>query len=136
MGRSTTNALHREVMAGRREVQVIVCENCHMNEHTLEDGHRFMMCSPCKNNLDRRIFYCSKQCQIEDWKPRHKIICGKALTLEAAEASAIGGLKAPAPGYPEDDSGLNDLEKMLRNPDMTEQRDQLMTALFRAIKSM
>jgi len=56
--------------------------------------------------------------------------------LEEAQTTAVGYVSAPAPVYPADDSGLSELEKMLRNPDMTEQRDELMTALFRAIKTM
>lgn len=31
----------------------------------------------------------NRNCQKEDWKPRHRLICGKPLTLHDAEATAV-----------------------------------------------
>lgn len=36
------------------------------------------------------LIACDRQCQKADWKTRHKSICGKPLTLQDAQASAIG----------------------------------------------
>jgi hypothetical protein len=59
VGRSALKAMRRELVAGR-EGTVISCENCHKNQNNVGEDFRFLMCSPCKNNVDRRIFYCSK----------------------------------------------------------------------------
>jgi len=75
---------HREA----RKSYEIVCESCLRAQSDLE-GVSFLCCAVCKKTLDRRVFYCSKQCQIEDWRPRHKQICGKLLTVEDAEATAV-----------------------------------------------
>lgn len=38
-------------------------------------------CARCKC-----VFYCGKECQVQDWKARHKKFCK---TLEVAEAAAV-----------------------------------------------
>ncbi|KAJ6617413.1 hypothetical protein B0H10DRAFT_2033296 [Mycena sp. CBHHK59/15] len=59
---------------------VAVCENCRNRE--IPGGQRYMRCKPCMENVSRQIYYCSRQCQREDYKPRHKRICGKPLTVK------------------------------------------------------
>ncbi|KAJ7078736.1 hypothetical protein B0H15DRAFT_892038 [Mycena belliarum] len=58
-------------------------------------------CQRCKA-IDRLIFYCSKDCQVVDWKtghPPHKTICGK----KGAIAEALLAPKAPEPANDDDD---------------------------------
>jgi len=73
----------------------ITCEKCKKSG----DNCAFQLCSACKQNLDRRIYYCSVACQTADWVPRHKAICGKKMTLKAAQ-SAVGSQPAPTYEYP------------------------------------
>ncbi|RDB15828.1 hypothetical protein Hypma_003686 [Hypsizygus marmoreus] len=65
-----------------------ICESCRMPEST----ERYMQCRECAEVVYRRMIYCSKHCQKDDW-PRHKQICGKKLTLETARNMAIIPLK-------------------------------------------
>ncbi|KAJ7144771.1 hypothetical protein C8R43DRAFT_1013981 [Mycena crocata] len=65
---------------------ISVCENCEKFE--TPGVQRFMRCKPCMENVSRKIHYCSRQCQREDWKIRHKRICGKTMTLQESEETA------------------------------------------------
>ncbi|KAJ7620222.1 hypothetical protein FB45DRAFT_1094264 [Roridomyces roridus] len=53
----------------------------------------FQRCGPCFSQIQRQVFYCSRECQVADWKLRHKKTCGKTLTFD--DVSTI-------PGYPVD----------------------------------
>ncbi|KAJ7439953.1 hypothetical protein FB451DRAFT_142725 [Mycena latifolia] len=66
--------------------RVSICENC--RKHETPGGQRFMRCKPCMENVSRKYYYCSRQCQREDWKLRHKRICGKAMTLKESQETA------------------------------------------------
>ncbi|KAJ7718635.1 hypothetical protein B0H16DRAFT_1608847 [Mycena metata] len=66
----------------------------------LVDGSKFYLCKPCAEKAGRKFRYCSvflsyfppilpnqltfpsRQCQRNDWKTRHKRMCGKPLDLE------------------------------------------------------
>ncbi|KAJ7760103.1 hypothetical protein DFH07DRAFT_816877 [Mycena maculata] len=63
-----------------------ICENCRALE--TPGAQRFMRCKPCMENVSRKFYYCSRQCQREDWKLRHKQICGKPMTFKESEESA------------------------------------------------
>ncbi|KAJ6601030.1 hypothetical protein DFH09DRAFT_1489961 [Mycena vulgaris] len=58
-------------------------------KHETPGAQRFMRCKPCMENVSRKLYYCSRQCQREDWKLRHKRICGKAMTLKESEETPL-----------------------------------------------
>ncbi|KAJ7045204.1 hypothetical protein C8F04DRAFT_1068045 [Mycena alexandri] len=66
--------------------RVSLCENCGILESP--GGERFMRCKACTEKVSRQIYYCSRECQRKDWK-RHKIICGKPVTVSESHESAI-----------------------------------------------
>ncbi|KIM90615.1 hypothetical protein PILCRDRAFT_812371 [Piloderma croceum F 1598] len=78
--------------AAAKNSTIIRCESlsCQLGQSKSGEDVDFMVCSNCSKTMQRRIFYCSKGCQKADWKARHKAICGKPLTLQDAQASAIG----------------------------------------------
>ncbi|RDB15743.1 hypothetical protein Hypma_003639 [Hypsizygus marmoreus] len=61
------------------------CESCGKSESAVK---KHMQCKNCMELVNRRTSYCSRQCQKDDW-PRHKLLCGKKMTLEIARSSAI-----------------------------------------------
>jgi len=70
----------------RRKETVKMCECCRNHEHP--NHAPFKQCSRCVKAVNRRVFYCSSECQTKDW-PVHKRICGKDLSLETAKNTAI-----------------------------------------------
>lgn len=99
---------------------VASCEYCHRREKDFEVRKSFMVCNACRNAVGRRIYYCSKfvrinhpdcgvaddfgrECQRNDWKPRHKFICGKKMTLEGANVTAPLPLPALGSRQPKKD---------------------------------
>ncbi|KAJ6541588.1 hypothetical protein B0H19DRAFT_1268573 [Mycena capillaripes] len=65
---------------------IALCESCRKPE--TPGSQRFMRCKACIENVSRKVYYCSRQCQREDWKVRHKRICGKAMTVQESEETA------------------------------------------------
>ena len=59
-------------------------ENC----QRLEDDEKFLNCGSCNKILSRK--YCSRQCQINDWKT-HKEVCKNLKTTEESST--------PTPAY-------------------------------------
>lgn len=55
------------------------CNYCHKTE----EKEKFKRCSRCK-----KVLYCSKECQKEDWK-KHKIECEKIVELREKENHSI-----------------------------------------------
>ncbi|KAJ7106753.1 hypothetical protein C8R44DRAFT_886013 [Mycena epipterygia] len=53
-----------------------VCDGCQSEERS---DAQFSVCKKCNENVSRKVYYCSRPCQVSDW-PSHKKICGKALT--------------------------------------------------------
>ncbi|KAL1756946.1 hypothetical protein FB107DRAFT_289718 [Schizophyllum commune] len=69
---------HRKMMAGRR----VACARCLSFQDESEE--RFKRCVKCWEQK-RDVSYCSRKCQVEDWKSgRHKIVCGKAIDMQTA----------------------------------------------------
>ncbi|KAG8929348.1 hypothetical protein FRC01_004465 [Tulasnella sp. 417] len=61
-----------------------ICTNCRKTEDKLPDGKRFMQCTKCRDLQNRKVVYCDRACQANDWKhgnAPHKSICGKPFTL-------------------------------------------------------
>ncbi|EIW87272.1 hypothetical protein CONPUDRAFT_161853 [Coniophora puteana RWD-64-598 SS2] len=52
------------------------CETCDRTPGEVGDNVRFLVCGACKQKLKIEYYYCSKECQREDW-PDHKVHCGK-----------------------------------------------------------
>ncbi|KAJ7029756.1 hypothetical protein C8F04DRAFT_1368833 [Mycena alexandri] len=91
-------------------------------------------CRRCKA-IDRLVYYCSKQCQVTDWKtgrPPHKTICGKKAALQdaflapkAPEPSPSNAdddgddfFGPPEPGYVRSPALLHQLKLLKENPQM------------------
>ncbi|KAJ7738756.1 hypothetical protein B0H16DRAFT_1891232 [Mycena metata] len=89
-------------------------------------------CQRCKA-IDRLVYYCSKQCQVTDWKtghPPHKTICGKKgalkdafLAPEAREPTPSNAddddddfFGPPEPGYVRSPALLHQLKLIKENP--------------------
>ncbi|KAG8929349.1 hypothetical protein FRC01_004466 [Tulasnella sp. 417] len=63
---------------------VRICANCRKKEEELPDGRRFMQCIRRRDLQSRKVVYCDRACQTNDWKngnPPHKTVCGKPFTL-------------------------------------------------------
>ncbi|KAJ7773869.1 hypothetical protein B0H16DRAFT_1763368 [Mycena metata] len=62
------------------------CESCHEWER---EGNRFSVCKNCNEQpVCRKIYYCSRACQVSDW-PKHKKICGKDVTTEVIQETTV-----------------------------------------------
>ncbi|KAJ3529825.1 hypothetical protein NM688_g7798 [Phlebia brevispora] len=84
------------------------CWSCDKNEKMLPPGAKLMARSKCRT-IDRKVWYCSRERQVEDWRrPRtHQLICGKPLDEEHIEpASDDHPGQEPHPPHPiQDTSG-------------------------------
>ncbi len=49
-----------------------LCNNCGKNE--VEKQTKFKRCGQCK-----KVYYCSKDCQVTDWKKQHSKVCKKSV---------------------------------------------------------
>ncbi|KAH7090023.1 hypothetical protein BKA62DRAFT_726616 [Auriculariales sp. MPI-PUGE-AT-0066] len=65
------------------------CRGCGVLEDDMPEGRKLLACAAC-NKIDRRVKYCSRECQKSDWK-RHKRTCGKVLSAEEAFAAVTDG---------------------------------------------
>ncbi|KAK7447113.1 hypothetical protein VKT23_013750 [Stygiomarasmius scandens] len=83
-----------------------------------------LACQKCKD-MGRYVYYCSRECQVKDWKqgkPPHKAICGNT---EALAASCLGDLPSsnkseskwgtPEPGFTRSPYLLYQLEVLTGN---------------------
>ncbi|KAF8996342.1 hypothetical protein BDQ17DRAFT_1411807 [Cyathus striatus] len=73
------------------------CEYCCKIEEPKDPLKR---CQRCLANVQRRVYYCSSECQKKDWLV-HKKICGKPLTIETANNISVSAFqeRAVPPGY-------------------------------------
>ncbi|KAJ7857534.1 hypothetical protein B0H13DRAFT_1158315 [Mycena leptocephala] len=95
-GPAAAKETHKKTLQkSKARIQIAVCESCEKTETPGEE--RFMRCKACMDNVSRKVYYCSRQCQREDWKVRHKRICGKAMTVKESEETANVPLKPSAP---------------------------------------
>ncbi|KAJ7119086.1 hypothetical protein C8R44DRAFT_854112 [Mycena epipterygia] len=78
--------------------KVLICESCRKEED--ESTSPFMICRPCKERQNRRFYYCSRECQKNEWNLRHRTICAKAMSLADVQLTACG---APTPTDNTDD---------------------------------
>ncbi|TFK40672.1 hypothetical protein BDQ12DRAFT_733877 [Crucibulum laeve] len=103
VGKEAVKVIDREWKDSKKET-VKFCERCLKSEGP--ETELFKQCSRCANEVQRKVFYCSAECQREDWK-QHKKICGKELTLETAKSTAVppSGLPLfPTPPNTDDES--------------------------------
>ncbi|GAA5887026.1 hypothetical protein JCM6882_009422 [Rhodosporidiobolus microsporus] len=77
---------HHAVPPKHRPDATKPCTNCGQ----LEKEKKYTRCQRCKEKVNRHHYYCSRECQVDDWKKRHKAICGRPLaeTMELGTASA------------------------------------------------
>ncbi|KAK7462259.1 hypothetical protein VKT23_007860 [Stygiomarasmius scandens] len=79
----------------RKSRRGIQCHNCQKEE---KEGEKFSHCSKCWQDVQRDVRYCSKECQRQDWRIRHKAICGKSVdTVDEAVKASVPKTKLPAP---------------------------------------
>ncbi|THV02727.1 hypothetical protein K435DRAFT_836239 [Dendrothele bispora CBS 962.96] len=84
-----------EAYKDRKSRRGILCTNCEVPE---SDGQKFQRCKKCWDLVGRDIPYCSKDCQVKDWRIRHKEICGKHVsTIDEALKSSAPRTAIPAP---------------------------------------
>lgn len=117
------------VTMGPRKIGYDGCvnRNCHRTES--HDKPKFANCSKCKVAV-----YCSRDCQVEDWKARHKKVCKEAAE-EREKMVRVGKMMRglsdlSMTGQDMGDlSGLNGLNyhEARRNPAVQERRRQLRT---------
>ena len=69
------------------EKEEAVCASCGTR------GAR-LRCSACKEMACITVLYCTKECQLADWKARHKKVCCKT-RLPKANADSLKTLMAP-----------------------------------------
>ncbi|RDB25600.1 hypothetical protein Hypma_006447 [Hypsizygus marmoreus] len=72
----------KQVMRIGYATSIRTCESCRKPESATM---KHMQCKNCAEAQKRRISYCSRQCQKEDW-PRHKQFCGKKMTADLARS--------------------------------------------------
>ncbi|GAW08819.1 hypothetical protein F5879DRAFT_970975 [Lentinula edodes] len=78
--------------------RVVMCFQCQKHQ---PEGERFSRCSRCWNNLKRDVVYCSRECQIVDYKKSHKMICGKEVDMDVATQFASKRAAAEYPTTPQ-----------------------------------
>ncbi|KAJ7575986.1 hypothetical protein C8J56DRAFT_406710 [Mycena floridula] len=109
MIKETHKESRRKYASAVRFCETIDCDN---SERGVES---FMRCARCKTNVHRNIFYCSKECQRKDWMPRHKLICGKEISVEIAQSQLDIITFAPFP-EPKRAEGMVDDAEFLCEP--------------------
>lgn len=95
-----------EAYNARIAKHVVFCQHC--GEIRPPNG-KYNQCSPC-SKVGRDHPYCSPKCQKRDWKA-HKVICGKPMTRESAEASAKAFVDAQAKESEKGKAGKEKKEK-------------------------
>ncbi|KAF9065681.1 hypothetical protein BDP27DRAFT_1331613 [Rhodocollybia butyracea] len=75
----------------RLSKQVVMCFNCGRSQSS---GEKFQRCSRCWNAQKRSVTYCSKECQVNDYKAIHKSICGQILDMETATETAVSSVSS------------------------------------------
>ncbi|KDR82287.1 hypothetical protein GALMADRAFT_264462 [Galerina marginata CBS 339.88] len=104
----------------RKANKISGCRHCCGMEKTRES---FKRCAACFK-IGREVLYCSKECQVANWKIEHKLICGKPLDYEtAANLSKIvpkpkhpSGFPPPAPGFKRPLELLNQMQRLSEQP--------------------
>ncbi|KZP30700.1 hypothetical protein FIBSPDRAFT_1037968 [Athelia psychrophila] len=93
-GEKEAKTLDKEAKAAwkeRNSNKVRICTKCSTPETV---GEVFKRCPSCFK-ISREVLYCSAKCQKEDWKVRHKAVCGKELDLDAAHHLGISTSDIP-----------------------------------------
>ncbi|KAL0058836.1 hypothetical protein AAF712_014463 [Marasmius tenuissimus] len=73
----------REAWKDRKAGRGVSCAYRQCGKHE-EPGEKFKRCAKCYDEQGRVCSYCSRECQVKDWKESHKAICGKQITSEMA----------------------------------------------------
>ncbi|KAF7794720.1 hypothetical protein EIP86_005858 [Pleurotus ostreatoroseus] len=97
------------------------CWACGKHEGALAEGQKLMACSACRK-INRKILYCSSECQKQDWKT------GKPRPHKCFRADAFASIIPP---YPKPDIGI-----ALPDPIETEEYCALVNGDPEAVKQM
>ena len=65
-------------LGGQQSIYECCNKNCDLKE--TKKGMKFKNCSRCQG-----VMYCSKECQKEDWRAKHKLECIPTIGLKAVE---------------------------------------------------
>ncbi|KAJ7618022.1 hypothetical protein FB45DRAFT_933138 [Roridomyces roridus] len=77
------NKLHVKSTKERLSLCVARCSSLGCDNVQPDDGSAsFRSCERCYTQIQRQVFYCSRECQRADWELRHRAICGKLLSFD------------------------------------------------------
>ncbi|KAL0565533.1 hypothetical protein V5O48_016488 [Marasmius crinis-equi] len=99
-GPSKGKEVHKDDMKalkGREAQRGISCRWPQCSNWEEPGGEKFKRCARCYNEQKRVWFYCSRECQIKDWRVNHKAICGKPIAVEAAQQAFVARKPGDAP---------------------------------------
>ncbi|KAF8902267.1 hypothetical protein CPB84DRAFT_1961696 [Gymnopilus junonius] len=77
--------------------KVNACYGC---GKTSEKRDGLKKCAACWK-INREVLYCSRECQVANWKAEHKLMCGKPLDFDTAAmlSTIVPKIKSPS-GFP------------------------------------
>ncbi|KDR67811.1 hypothetical protein GALMADRAFT_146824 [Galerina marginata CBS 339.88] len=121
-----SNAAYRE----RKANKVGACDHCNKMAKTREV---FKMCSAC-GKIGREVLYCSKECQVANWKREHKPICGKPLDFEkAAKLATMVPKLNKTPLFPPPEPGFKRPLELLRQMELLSDHPTCEYAVYRSV---
>ncbi|PSR79205.1 hypothetical protein PHLCEN_2v7121 [Hermanssonia centrifuga] len=100
-----------------RQRDTHACRTCNKSANTLDPGQKLQACSKCRVNR-WNVYYCSRGCQVEDWKNGlpipHKLICGKLIAdIPSSISSSIPKVEESPSGIPKADAGYTRTSALL-----------------------
>ncbi|KZV66952.1 hypothetical protein PENSPDRAFT_755304 [Peniophora sp. CONT] len=101
-------ATEKETKKTHKEQGHSLCTGCGKYDFQLPEDFKFKSCARC-NTIGRTILYCSKECQLSDWKrgdPPHKTICGKPLAETAQQVSQASQGSGTKTRFPPAEAGF------------------------------
>jgi len=119
----TIRAVEKETKQQRKEAQS-QCKHCGKLE--VELNTQFKSCGKCLA-AGGYTKYCSRDCQVADWKrgtPPHKTICGRPGAAAAAASAATPApskesmFDPPAPGFRRSPALLHQMKMLEENPEL------------------
>ncbi|KAK7002194.1 MYND-type domain-containing protein [Favolaschia claudopus] len=66
----------------RRGQERAVCSYIGCGKTAAEGSVKYPRCGRCFDKMKRQVSYCSRECQLADWKAGHKAVCGKPLDFD------------------------------------------------------
>ncbi|THG94642.1 hypothetical protein EW026_g6866 [Hermanssonia centrifuga] len=104
------------------------CWKCSKSERMFEPGQKLQACSKCRA-INRLVFYCSRQCQLDDWKNGvpvpHKQICGKLMNEDSTVDSVLNSDEVEVSWLPKADASYKRSPALLHQISLLRQGDGL-----------